>query len=149
MAALSFLRLVRRVPGLNKQTEYPHLETLIEGLAETGVDVINLGQLPTPMIYHAKRRLRAAACAIVTASHNPVFVNGLKWMIGDRPPTPEDVEAMRRPADSAVPHGRTSNGGPGESQGGGLAERKRDAGRSGGVNVDGNILSVIRIIRGI
>ena len=70
-------------------------------LAQAGVDTIDLGQLPTPMIYHAKRRLKAAACAIVTASHNPVFVNGLKWMIGDRPPAPGDVEAMRRSAEKA------------------------------------------------
>jgi phosphomannomutase len=84
-----------------------YLEALIDGLADTGVDVINLGQLPTPMIYHAKRRLQAAACAIVTASHNPAFVNGLKWLIGNRPPTPADVEAMRRPPDSTSHRDRT------------------------------------------
>jgi phosphomannomutase / phosphoglucomutase len=84
-----------------------YLEALIDGLAETGIDTINLGQLPTPMIYHAKRRLRAAACAIVTASHNPAFVNGLKWMIGNCPPAPGDVDAMRRSADIASPQGRT------------------------------------------
>jgi phosphomannomutase / phosphoglucomutase len=72
------------------------LEALLEGLAESGVDAVNLGQLPTPMIYHAQRRLKAAACAIVTASHNPSLVNGLKWMIGNRPPAPGDVEALRR-----------------------------------------------------
>jgi phosphomannomutase len=83
------------VGGDNRSSTPDFLEALIDGLAETGVDTINLGQLPTPMIYHAKRRLKAAACAIVTASHNPSFVNGLKWMIGDRPPAPSDVEAMR------------------------------------------------------
>ncbi len=48
------------------------------------------------MIYYAKRRLHADGCAIVTASHNPAAVNGLKWMLGDRPPTPDDVAALER-----------------------------------------------------
>jgi phosphomannomutase len=89
------------VGGDNRCSTPDYLEALIEGLSKAGVDTVNLGQLPTPMIYHAKRRLKAAACAIVTASHNPVFVNGLKWMIGDRPPAPGDVEAMRRSVENA------------------------------------------------
>jgi phosphomannomutase len=75
------------------------LAALVEGLCEAGVDVVNLGILPTPMIRHARRRLRAAACAIVTASHHPADFNGLQWMIGDMPPSPRDVEALRRGAE--------------------------------------------------
>jgi phosphomannomutase len=87
--------------GDTRRSTPDFLAALVEGLAQSGVDTVELGQLPTPMIYHAKRRLKAAACAIVTASHNPVFVNGLKWMIGDRPPAPADVEAMRRSAEKS------------------------------------------------
>ena len=72
------------------------LDALAAGLCDTPVEVINLGLLPTPMIYFAKRHLGAAACAIVTASHNPAEINGLKWMIGNRPPTEQEVEALRR-----------------------------------------------------
>ncbi|MHC4177804.1 MAG: phosphohexomutase domain-containing protein [Planctomycetota bacterium] len=71
------------------------LAALIGGLCQSGVDVVDLGLLPTPMIHYARDRLRAAGCAIVTASHNPAEINGLKWMIGDVPPTEEDVEALR------------------------------------------------------
>jgi phosphomannomutase/phosphoglucomutase len=74
------------------------LAALIEGLCEAGVDVVDLGLLPTPMIYYARHRLRALACAIVTASHNPAEANGLKWMIGDRPPTQEEVGTLQREA---------------------------------------------------
>ena len=70
------------------------IEALAEGLCREGLDVVELGRLPTPMIYYAKRRLEAAGCAIVTASHNPATMNGLKWMIGERPPTPEEVAEM-------------------------------------------------------
>jgi len=74
---------------------------LLDGLCETGLDVVDLGTLPTPMIYYAKRRLGAPGCAIVTASHNPPHVNGLKWMIGDRPPSEKDVRALKRGAELA------------------------------------------------
>lgn len=72
------------------------LEALLAGLGDAGAEATDLGRLPTPMIYFAKRHLGAAACAIVTASHNPAEINGLKWMIGDRPPTEADVAELAR-----------------------------------------------------
>lgn len=77
------------------------LAALAQGLCTAGVDVVDLGILPTPMIYYARRRLRAAGCAIVTASHNPAEINGLKWMVGDHPPTQEQVDALRRGVETA------------------------------------------------
>ncbi len=76
------------------------LAALSEGLVSAGADVVNLGIVPTPMVYYAKRRLQADGCAIVTASHNPADQNGLKWMLGDSPPTVEQVERFRRDAES-------------------------------------------------
>ncbi len=76
------------------------LRALVEGLCQAELDVVELGLLPTPMVYHAKRRLRAAGCAIVTASHSPAAMNGLKWMLGERPPDGEQVELLRREAGS-------------------------------------------------
>ncbi len=71
------------------------LAALVDGLCDADVDVVELGQMPTPMIYYAHRRLLSAGCAIVTASHNPAEINGLKWAIGQNPPTPEEVEHLR------------------------------------------------------
>jgi phosphomannomutase len=42
--------------------------------------------------------LHAFGSTIVTASHNPAAINGLKWMLGDRPPTPDDVTTLERGA---------------------------------------------------
>ena len=86
------------------------LAALVDGLSSTGVDCIDLGQLPTPMICHAKSRLKAAACAMVTASHNPAEINGLKWIVGDLPPSPEEVERLRHEAEHPPKNmGRTAN----------------------------------------
>ncbi len=85
------------------------LAALTEGLCQAGVAVVELGLLPTPMIYYARHRLRAAACAIVTASHNPAQTNGLKWMIGDRSPTQEDIGALQHQTETppSQPTGRS------------------------------------------
>lgn len=84
------------VGGDVRQSTPPFLTALVDGLCQAGLDVVDLGLLPTPMIYYAKRRVQAGGCAIVTASHNPAAINGLKWMIRDRPPTPDDVAALER-----------------------------------------------------
>ena len=76
------------------------LSALADGLVSTGADVVDLGAVPTPMVYYAKRRLQADGCAIVTASHNPPDHNGLKWMLGDYPPTAEQVEILRQGAEN-------------------------------------------------
>ena len=78
------------------------LNSLSDGLSASGVDVVNLGQLPTPMIYYAKNRLRASGCAVVTASHNASEWNGLKWLVGDHPPGPEEVQRLRSQSNGAA-----------------------------------------------
>jgi phosphomannomutase / phosphoglucomutase len=74
------------------------LAALVDGLCQSELDVVDVGIVPTPMVYYARRRLAAAGCAIVTASHNPAEINGLKWMTGPRPPTPEDVRQLQADA---------------------------------------------------
>jgi len=87
------------VAGDVRATTPEFLAALTDGLCQAGVHVVELGILPTPMAHYARRRLRAAGCAVVTASHNPAGQNGLKWTIGHQPPTPDDVELLRCEAD--------------------------------------------------
>jgi phosphomannomutase/phosphoglucomutase len=79
------------------------LAALRDGLCQAGLDVVELGHLPTPMIYYAQHRLHAAGCAIVTASVNRADTNGLKWIIGDRPPLPDDVQTLQAAAEDEPP----------------------------------------------
>lgn len=51
---------------------------LIEGLKASGVDIINLGLVTTPMFYFAKLKLNIVCGIMVTASHNPKEYNGFK-----------------------------------------------------------------------
>ena len=71
------------------------LGALVEGLCQSGLDVVDLGQIPTPMICYARHRLGADGCAIVTGSHKAGNINGLRWMIGGRLPMPDDVYALQ------------------------------------------------------
>ncbi|MGD0517327.1 MAG: hypothetical protein ABSA26_07305, partial [Thermoguttaceae bacterium] len=76
------------------------LSALVDGLCQAGLDVVDLGQIPTPMIRYARHRLNADGCAIVTGSHEPGNINGLRWMIAGRVPMPDDVYALQTAAES-------------------------------------------------
>jgi phosphoglucosamine mutase len=52
---------------------------LSAGLLSAGVDVIDLGVLPTPGVAYLTHRTRAAAGAMISASHNPAPDNGIKF----------------------------------------------------------------------
>jgi phosphomannomutase len=51
---------------------------LIAGLRATGAEVVDIGMVPTPLVYFAVNTLPTDAGACVTASHNPPAYNGLK-----------------------------------------------------------------------
>jgi phosphomannomutase/phosphoglucomutase len=55
---------------------------LIAGLRSAGCDVIDIGQVPTPVLYFATYHLNVGSGVMVTGSHNPPQYNGFKIMIG-------------------------------------------------------------------
>lgn len=73
---------------------------LIEGLAATGADVVDLGTLPTPAFYFGKEHLGCAGGVMVTGSHNPPGDNGFKVSLGAGAITPADIQEIRRRAGS-------------------------------------------------
>jgi phosphomannomutase len=58
---------------------------VISGLQASGVDVIDIGQGPTPMLYFASFDNAADGAVMVTGSHNPPNYNGFKMMFKNKP----------------------------------------------------------------
>ncbi|HTY98648.1 MAG TPA: phosphomannomutase/phosphoglucomutase, partial [Rhodocyclaceae bacterium] len=56
--------------------------SLAEGIAAAGVDVVDIGCVPTPVTYFAAFALGTDSCVSVTGSHNPPDYNGLKMVLG-------------------------------------------------------------------
>lgn len=54
---------------------------LMKGIMATGCDVINLGMVPTPLLYFATHLFTQHSGVMVTGSHNPPDYNGLKIVI--------------------------------------------------------------------
>ncbi len=55
---------------------------LAEGINAAGVDVVDIGCVPTPVTYFAAFELGTESCVSVTGSHNPPDYNGLKMVLG-------------------------------------------------------------------
>ncbi|MDI6870818.1 MAG: phosphomannomutase/phosphoglucomutase [Bacillota bacterium] len=68
---------------------------LLTGLFETGCQIVDLGILPTPAFYFAKRQLAIPGGVMVTASHNPARYNGFKITLGDWPITEEEIVRLQ------------------------------------------------------
>lgn len=71
--------ITRFVVGGDCRLSTPHLlEAIIDGLKSTGGSVINVGTVPTPVLYFALYNLDVQAGFMITGSHNPPEYNGLK-----------------------------------------------------------------------
>lgn len=71
---------------------YMFESALEAGLIAAGVDVDMLGPMPTPAIAYLTRAFRASAGIVISASHNPVGDNGIKFFAADGYKLPDDVE---------------------------------------------------------
>jgi phosphomannomutase/phosphoglucomutase len=84
--------------GRNSGPEFQ--QALTEGLLETGRDVIDVGQVPTPVLYFATHYLNTGCGVMVTGSHNPPEYNGLKIMLGGETLFGDDIQALRMRAET-------------------------------------------------
>lgn len=68
--------------------------SLCQGLIDSGCDVIDLGQVPTPVVYFATFALETATGIMITGSHNPPDYNGFKMMLAGDTLAEQEVEAL-------------------------------------------------------
>ncbi len=73
------------IVGHDNRLSSPMLhDALVKGLLETGVEVITLGTVTTPMYYYAAIKLEIPSGIMITASHNPKDENGFKIAFDER-----------------------------------------------------------------
>ena len=69
---------------------------LIEGLRASGRDVIDVGEVPTPVLYFSTYYLETGSGVMITGSHNPPDYNGLKIMLGGDTLFGDDIQALKQ-----------------------------------------------------
>ena len=69
-------------------------DALMRGLAASGVDVVDVGMVTTPMLYFAANTLATSGIQ-VTGSHNPRDYNGFKMVLAGRAIYGDEIQALR------------------------------------------------------
>ena len=78
----SKLGVTRIAVGRDGRLSGPELgENLIRGITESGLDVLNVGMVATPMLYFAAIKECGGSGVMITGSHNPPDYNGFKMML--------------------------------------------------------------------
>ncbi|MBI5696927.1 MAG: phosphomannomutase, partial [Thaumarchaeota archaeon] len=75
-------------------------EVAISALMEQGIDVYNLGMVPTPVVFREARKYGAGL--IITSSHNPLNWNGLKFIIKGRGPNEREFAHILKEKQSRI-----------------------------------------------
>ena len=71
-------------------------KALVSGLQESGCDVVDVGQVPSPVLYYAAKNMGTGSGVMVTASHNPAPDNGFKVMLAHHTLVDTEVAALRQ-----------------------------------------------------
>jgi phosphomannomutase/phosphoglucomutase len=81
--------------GRDVRLSSPRLrDALLRGLGESGANVIDIGEVPTPVLYHAAAIQSADAGVMITGSHNPIEYNGFKLVRGGNPVYGEEIQTL-------------------------------------------------------
>lgn len=81
--------------GADGRLSSPRLsKALIAGLADSGCDVIDVGAVPTPVLYYATKTLGTTSGIMLTGSHNPSNYNGAKMVVAGTTLANDDITAL-------------------------------------------------------
>lgn len=91
----------------------PHLrDVLAQGLIETGCDVVDIGMVPTPLLYFSLFMVEVGGGIMITGSHNPPEYNGFKVALGQTTIYGDEIQQLRRLMESED----FATGAPGSSE---------------------------------
>jgi phosphomannomutase/phosphoglucomutase len=83
------------------------MSALQKGILSSGCDVIDVGQVPTPVLYFATHVLHTQSGAMLTGSHNPPNYNGIKMVVAGKTLFGEDIlEIYKRIIDGNLQEGK-------------------------------------------
>jgi phosphomannomutase/phosphoglucomutase len=71
-------------------------DALIDGIRSTGLDVVDIGMVPTPTLYFSLFHLNVDGGVMITGSHNPPEFNGFKLALGRTTLYGEEIQEVRR-----------------------------------------------------
>ena len=71
------------------------IAALANGIRKSGIDVIDVGCVPTPMVYYAAYQLQTNCAVMLTGSHNPPDYNGLKMVLAGETLSGEAIQQLR------------------------------------------------------
>jgi phosphomannomutase/phosphoglucomutase len=84
------------VVGADGRLSGPRLkEVLTEGLLDGGCDVVDIGYVPTPVLYFAAHQRAHQTGIMITGSHNPSDYNGFKMMLAGHTLSGEEIQTLR------------------------------------------------------
>jgi len=75
-------------------------QALMRGLQQSGREVIDIGRVPTPVLYFASHYLGNGSGVMLTGSHNPPDYNGLKMMLRGETLHGDDISALKTRIDN-------------------------------------------------
>jgi phosphomannomutase/phosphoglucomutase len=85
------------------------IAALARGIRKSGINVIDIGCVPTPMVYFAAYQLQTNCAVMLTGSHNPPDYNGLKMVLAGETLSGETIQQLRvRIEQDRLTHGNGS-----------------------------------------
>ena len=69
-------------------------KSLVEGFISMGIDIIDIGLVPTPLLYYAVEEFGSTAGIMVTGSHNPKEYNGFKMIMNGAPISGSEIKEI-------------------------------------------------------
>ena len=71
-------------------------QELVRGLCAGGIDIVDIGTVPTPLLYYATHVLGTQTGVMITGSHNPPEYNGLKMVLDGNALAGESIQQLRK-----------------------------------------------------